>query len=255
MSIKTLALAAAIFAAGIGLGVVVSAQQGTSEIEALRKEVEALKARQQQLESQLAQLLAALGAGREPQQVTISLARAPSRGRADARVTMVEFSDFQCPFCGRHFRETMPQIDRDYIQTGKVRYVFRDLPIESLHPQAPKAHEAVHCAREQGKYWELWERFFSNPRDLSIDQLVAHAGSVGLDTAAFRQCVESGKHTSTIQRSLEEAARLGATGTPIIFFGLTEPGSETLTATTVIRGAYPYDRFKTTIDGLLAQSQ
>jgi protein-disulfide isomerase len=253
MSIKLAGLVVGVFVAGIGLGVAVSAQQSTSEIEALRKEVEALKTRQEQLESQLTQLLAALGQGREPQQVTINLANAPSRGRDDAKVTMVEFSDFQCPFCGRHVRETMPQIDREYIRTGKVRYVFRDLPIESLHPQAPKAHEAVHCARDQGKYWELWERFFTNPRNLTLDQMVTHATAVGLDPATFRQCVESGKHTSTVGGSLEEAARLGATGTPIIFFGLTQPGGTTLEATAVIRGAYPYDRFKATIDGLLAQ--
>jgi protein-disulfide isomerase len=253
MSMKVAALVVGVFVAGIALGVAVSAQQRTSEIEALRKEVEALKVRQQQLESQLGQLLAALGQGREPQQVTVNLANAPSRGRDDAKVTMVEFSDFQCPFCGRHVRETMPQIDREYIQTGKVRYVFRDLPIESLHPQAPKAHEAVHCARDQGKYWELWARFFEHPRALGLDDMMKHATAVGLDPAAFRQCVESGRHTATVHGSLEEAARLGATGTPIIFFGLTEPGSTTLTATAVIRGAFPYDRFRSTIDSLLAQ--
>lgn len=253
MSIRIAGLAVGVFVAGIALGVAVSAQQSTSDIEALRKEVEALKARQQQLESQLSQLLAALGQRPEPQQVTINLTNAPSRGRDDAKVTMVEFSDFQCPFCGRHIRETMPQIDREYIQTGKVRYVFRDLPIESLHPQAPKAHEAVHCARDQGKYWELWERFFANPRELALDQMVSHATAVGLDPATFRQCVESGKHAATVAGSLEEGARLGATGTPIIFFGLTQPGSTTLEATAIIRGAYPYDRFKATIDALLAQ--
>jgi protein-disulfide isomerase len=254
MPSRMTAIGIGLFVAGIALGVVVTAQQGpSSEIESLRKEVEALKSRQEQLEAQLGQLLAALGQGREPQQVTLSLAGAPTRGRQDAKVTMVEFSDFQCPFCGRHVRETMPQIERDYIQTGKVRYVFRDLPIESLHPQAPKAHEAVHCARDQGKYWELWQRFFANPRQLGIEDMVQHAAAVGLDTAAFRRCVESGAHAGTVRGSLEEASRLGATGTPIIFFGLTEPGSDALTATAVIRGAYPYDRFKTTIESLLAQ--
>lgn len=255
MKSVTIALAVALAVAGIALGVVLSGQQGTPEIDALRKEIEALKARQQALESQLSQLLAALGQGepREPQQVTIDLSNAPSRGRDDAKVTMVEFSDFQCPYCGRHFRETMPQLDREYIQTGKVRYVFKDFPIDSLHPQAPKAHEAANCAGDQNKYWEMWSRFFSNPRQLARADLSTHAAAEGLDVARFNECVESGRYAAAVQSSVEQAMGLGATGTPYIFFGITQPGGRALTATRMIRGAFPYERFKSTIDALLVQ--
>jgi protein-disulfide isomerase len=252
-------------AAGIGLlvlgallGAVVTAQQtsgDSADVSALRKEIEALKARQATLEQQVGQLLAALNQARDPQpqQVPISIANAPTRGRADAKVTMIEFSDFQCPFCGRHVRETMPQIDREYIQTGKVRYVFRDFPIDSLHPQAPKAHEAVNCAGDQGKYWEMWERLFNNPRQLAPADLVEHGKAVGADPVRLKQCLDTGRYTAAVNASVQEAVGLGASGTPIIFFGLTEPGSNTVKAVRAIRGAYPYERFKQTIDALLAQ--
>jgi protein-disulfide isomerase len=147
----------------------------------------------------------------------------------------------------------MPRIDSEYIQTGKVRYVFRDFPIDSLHPQAPKAHEAVNCAGDQGKYWEMWDRLFSNPRQLSPEQLVEHGRAIGVDAGRLKQCLDSGKHEAAVNASVKEALGLGASGTPIIFFGLTEPGSDTVKAVRVIRGAYPFDRFKQTIDALLAQ--
>lgn len=258
MRSRSIALGTALLLAGVALGVVLSGQPTTpesSEIAALRKEMEELKKRQQAVEQQLGQILAAINQAREPQDVPINIAGAPSKGRADARVTMIEFSDFQCPFCGRHVRETMPRIDREYIQTGKVRYVFRDFPIESLHPQAPKAHEAVNCAKDQGKYWEMWERFFANPRQLAPADLPGHAQALGLDVPRFKECLDSGRHAAAVKASVQDAIGLGASGTPIIFFGLTEPGSDTVKAVRVVRGAYPYDRFKQIIDGLLTPSQ
>lgn len=250
---RYLKVAAGVVVFSAALVAVVSAQQSTSEIEQLRKDVEALKVRQQALETQLAQLIAALTQARDQAEVTINLKNAPSLGKPDAKVTMVEFSDFQCPFCGRHFAQTMPQIEKNYIETGKLRYVFRDFPIESLHPQSPKAHEAANCAGEQGKYWDMWKQLFSHQRQLAHDDLVADAASLGIDKAKFTQCLDSGRYGDEVQSSVNEAMRLGASGTPTIFFGLTEPGSDTLKAVRIIRGAHPYDRFKETIDSLLAK--
>jgi len=258
MKSATIAGGAVLLVAGIGLGVVLSGQQSSpdnQELAALRKDIDALKARQQALEQQLNQLLAALTQARDPQpqEAPISIAHAPSLGKEDAKVTMIEFSDFQCPYCGRHYRETMPKIEKEYIETGKVRYVFRDFPIDSLHPQSPKAHEAANCANDQGKYWEMWNALFSNQKQMSHDDLIAHAKAIGLDVPRFTQCLDSGKYTQQVNASVQDAVNLGANGTPIIFFGLTQPGSETVKAVRVLRGAYPYDRFKATIDALLAQ--
>ena len=109
---------------------------------------------------------------------------APSRGKADARVTIVEFTDYQCPFCSRYVRETYPQLDKEYVQTGKVKYVLRDLPLEAIHPLAMKAAEAAHCAGEQGKYWEMHDRLFANQTELARTDLAKHAQALGLDAAA-----------------------------------------------------------------------
>jgi protein-disulfide isomerase len=258
MKSVTVAIGTGLLLTGVALGVVLSGQQSSPdnrELAALRKDIEALKTRQQALEQQLNQLLAALTQARDPQpqEAPISIANAPSRGRSDAKVTMIEFSDFQCPYCGRHYRETMPQIEREYINTGKVRYVFRDFPIDSLHPQSEKGHEAANCANDQGKYWEMWNTLFTKPKPMAHDDLVAHAKSIGLDMPRFTQCLDSGKYTAKVNASVQDAVNLGANGTPIIFFGITEPGSDTVKAVRVLRGAYPYDRFKSTIDALLAQ--
>ena len=102
-----------------------------------------------------------------PGSVRASLADAPALGRPDAPVTLVEFSDYQCPFCGRFFSATLSTLKRDYIDTGKVRYVFRDYPLAQIHPQARKAAEAAHCAGDQGKYWEMHDRLFRNQKALT----------------------------------------------------------------------------------------
>src|SRR5262245_35047148 len=126
-------------------------QVSREEFEGLKTEIETLK---QQLQD-LARAVRARGAAPEVfQAAVVSLDGGVVHGKPDAQVTIVEFSDYQCVFCGRHSRDTFPQLDREYIQTGRLRYVVRDFPIESIHPQALKAHEAARCAGEQGKRWE-----------------------------------------------------------------------------------------------------
>ena len=146
----------------------------------------------------------------------------------------------------------MPQIEKDYIETGKVKYVVRDFPLESIHPQAFKAHEAANCAGEQGKYWEMHNRLFANQRALGLKALPGHAKAIGLDLPTFEVCLSSGKHSSEIRADLEEGIKAGVRGTPSFLLGLTEPNSSKIKATQLIRGAQPYSRFKQAIDKLLA---
>src|SRR5262249_5555499 len=154
------------------------------------------------------------------------------------------FSDYQCPFCARHFRGTLAEIDRDYVKTGKVRYVFRDLPIASLHPQAFQAAEAAHCAGDQGKYWEMHDRLFANQADLERNDLSTHARALGLDLPAFEQCVNTNTHATEIQQSLLEAQQAGAGGTPTFFLGVTETTDTNMKPSQIIVGAQPYASFK-----------
>jgi protein-disulfide isomerase len=129
-------------------------------------------------------------------------------------VTIVEFTDFHCPFCKRVL-PTLTQIERQYGE--KVTVVFRDFPLDRLHPQASKAHEAARCADEQGQFWAYHDRLYANAPKASSEQLTAYAREVGLDVAAFEQCLSSGRHQDAVHQDVAEGTRLGVTGTPTFF--------------------------------------
>jgi protein-disulfide isomerase len=139
---------------------------------------------------------------------------APVRGNATAPVTVVEFSDFHCPFCKR-VQPTLQELLTKY--PDKVRLVYKDLPLEQLHPQAGKAAEAGRCAREQNKFWEYHDKLFAGGPDASPETLKKLASEAGLDVSAFEGCLASGKHKAAIQADLDQGSKLGLTGTPAFF--------------------------------------
>jgi protein-disulfide isomerase len=258
----------------VALGLFLSqtgAAQSADELRALGKDVEALKAGQAALQKDLQEIKSLLQQGAQAQaqapqpaarapgaetiDFTLGVAGAPVKGENGAKVTMVEFTDYQCPFCSRHFRQVWPQIEQDYIKTGKVKLVLRDMPLEQIHPQALKAAEAARCAGEQGKYWEMHDRLFANQSALGRKDLTAHAQAVGLDGGAFDQCVDSARETPKVRNDVIDATRGGARGTPVFFLGLTDPNSPDLKAVRLIRGAQPYAVFKEAIDNLLAAAK
>jgi protein-disulfide isomerase len=145
-------------------------------------------------------------------------------------------------------------LDREYIQTGKVKYVIRDLPLASIHPLAMKAAEATHCAGEQGKYWEMHGVLFANQRQLARPDLSKHAQALGLDVAAFDQCLDKETSVARIRKDLAEAQRLQITGTPTFVLGLTSPDSSQITGLR-ISGAQPYQAFKDAIERLLSSAK
>lgn len=181
----------------------------------------------------------------------VSLAGSPSLGGSEAPVTMVEFSDYQCPFCRRYFDATLPAIKKEYVDTGKVRYVFRDFPLDQIHPQARKASEAARCAGDQGKYWEMHDLLFRNQQALQVERLKAHAGGLGLDTAAFDDCLDKGKHGAVVQKSYDDGVAAGVRGTPAFFIGRTR-GGDTVEGV-LVSGAQPINAFKQEIERLLAE--
>ena len=147
----------------------------------------------------------------------------------------------------------MPQLERDYIKTGKVRYGLRDLPLETIHRLAFKTAEATHCAGEQGKYWEAHDRFFANQGTLARKDLTAHAQALGLDVSAFDQCLDSGRHAERVRKDLGDAQKNGVTSTPSFLMGLTDPTGSQLRVVRRLRGAQPYEAFKEAIDSLLSR--
>jgi len=164
-------------------------------------------------------------------------AEGPARGPKDAPVTIVEFSDFECPYCGAA-HDTVEQVMNTY--AGKVRLVYRQFPL-SIHPHAEKAAEASLCAADQGKFWEYHEVLFKNQKKLDLPDLKAHAGEVGLDTQKFSQCLDSGDKMKAVDADQQAGLAVGVGGTPAFFInGI------------FLNGAQPIDEFKKVIDGELA---
>lgn len=184
----------------------------------------------------------------------ISLDDDPMKGNPDAPITIVEFSDFQCPFCAKFHETTLPQLEKNYIQTGKVNFVYRDFPIQNIHPNAAPAALASECADDQGKFWEMHDLIFENQqiwKDLPISQSVAlykqYALELGLNSNEFDSCLDSGKYLDEIQNDLNDGRTYGVSGTPGFFVGNEKIGF------TPITGAQPYSTFQRVIEAQLNQ--
>lgn len=146
---------------------------------------------------------------------SVGVGNRPSRGPLDTSVTIQEFSDFQCPFCKTFVDQTLPLVLSTY--GDRVRLVYRDFPISSLHPQAAKAAEAAQCAFEQGRFWEYHDRLFQNQGALDVPNLKMHAAAIGLDATRFIECLDSGKNADRVQADFDEGRKAGVTGTPTFF--------------------------------------
>ncbi len=178
-------------------------------------------------------------------EVKIDVKGEPALGNANAPVEIVEFTDYQCPFCERAFQQTYPQIKKDYIDTGKVRYVVKDFPL-SIHPEADEASEAANCALDQGKYFEMHDLIFasqdqwagsSDPKSI----FKGYAQQLGLNAGTFNSCLDSGKYTAENQQDISEGLQAGVSGTPTFFIN----GNKLV-------GAQPYSAFQAAIDAELS---
>jgi protein-disulfide isomerase len=150
----------------------------------------------------------------EPLRTDVATAGYPARGPAAAPVTIVEFSDFECPFCGGLF-PTLKAVENLYL--NQVRIVYRQFPLRKIHPLAQKAAEASLCAGEQGRFWEMHDSLFGDQEHLTVDALKARAVKLNLNTAAFTACLDSGKEVAAIDKDIADGARAGVTGTPVMF--------------------------------------
>lgn len=176
----------------------------------------------------------------------------PILGNSNAKITMIEFSDYECPFCKRYFDDTYSQIKKDYIETGKVKLVYRDLPL-AFHQNAHKEAEAAECIREQGGdsvyfkfHDEIFTRTTSNGLGLALDQLPVIANGLGLNGQALQTCLDSGKYKAEVDKDIADAGKVGATGTPTFFIG--KSSSNGVITGTKLVGAQPFSAFKQVID-------
>jgi len=177
-------------------------------------------------------------------QVEVSADDDPFKGDENAPVTIIEFSDYECPFCGRFYSQTLPQLDSEYIKTGKVKFVYRDFPLSSIHPQAQKAAEAAECARKQGGdevYFNYHDGLFDNGVQGGVASFKQLAADLGLDTNEFNECLDSGEMASEVAKDLADGSSYGVTGTPAFFVN----GK-------LISGAQPFSAFQAAIEAELA---
>jgi len=174
------------------------------------------------------------------QRIEVSVQGAPFKGGEKAAVTIVEFSDFHCPFC-RQVISTLVKLESQYGE--KIKLVFRDFPIENLHPGATKAHEAARCATEQGKFWPYHDKLFASAPSSSPDVFKGIAKEVGLDAVTFETCLGSGKYQAAIKEDIAEGNRVGVGGTPAFFVN-----------GRLITGAQPFEAFARVIDDELSRT-
>jgi len=168
------------------------------------------------------------------------------KGNPAARVTITEFSDFQCPYCALYATQIYPQLDEKYIKTGKVKYLFRPIVLPQ-HRQAQKATEAAECAGDQGRYWEMHDLLFAQQslwaeKPDAVNTFKGFAQKLGLDGATFQQCLDSGKYANVPTENAGDARRLGVTGTPTFIIG-----------NRILPGAYPLETFVQLIEEELAK--
>ncbi len=171
----------------------------------------------------------------------------PVQGDASATVTLIEFTDYECPFCGRHYNDTYKQIKTNYIDTGKVKYVVRDYPL-SFHPGAQKAAEATECADEQGKFWEMHDKLFETQGSWGSDHVATfkqYASELGLSTTQFNTCLDTGAMADEVAADLAAGSTAGISGTPGFWIVSDDGQSQS------VSGAYPYATFQAAFDSML----
>ncbi len=187
--------------------------------------------------------------------VKVEVSDAPVLGDKNAKLTLIEFSDYECPFCKRSFDQLLPEFKKNYIDAGKLKLVYRNLPLP-FHQNAHKEAEAALCARDQGgdsTYFKYHDQIFtkttSNGTGLVLDQLPVIAGNLGLNVSQFQSCLDTGKYKDYVDKDIAYATKVGANGTPTWFLGKSSP-SGTIDGQIIV-GAQPFSSFQPTIDNLL----
>jgi len=209
----------------------ITREQADQILEELRQIRQLLERQQQQQQPQKPQ---------GPPRAQIDLNGAEMLGSHSAPITVVEFTDYQCPFCQRFHLSVFGEMKKNFIDTGKVRFYSRDMPLDSIHPNAMRAAMSARCAGEQGQFWKLRDIMGAHPDKLEMADLVDDASSLQMDAKAFRACVESGKYREAVQSNVLEALKFGIGGTPSFVVGKSTPEG---VDGEVVEGAQPLTEF------------
>jgi protein-disulfide isomerase len=187
----------------------------------------------------------------ENKRLTLSVPASVRQEFPKAQFAIVEFSDFQCPFCAQHARNTFSELKRAFVDSGRLAYVFRNFPIETLHPFAFKASEAAECARLQNRFWEMHSELFKNQKALAReDDLIKYAGAARLDLVRFRECL-AGSTSGVVSQDINAGKEVGVTSTPTFAVGRFRD-DRTVDVLRIIRGALPYAEFEVALKPFLS---
>jgi len=233
--------------------------QPKAEPEVTKADIEALKAGQEAIARDIAEIKKLATPPPKPQQVSdvshlMNVTTDPSKGSKTAVLTIVEYTDYQCPYCARHSKSVLPEIQKNFIDTGKVRYVLRDYPLP-FHSHASKAAEAAHCAGDQGKYWEMHDALFDNQKALGADKLPEYAKAIGVDVAKFDACLASNSYKQRVDANISDGKKAGISGTPSFVIGFTGVGGNEVKGEKLIRGAAGYEVFQKAFEELLSKQK
>jgi protein-disulfide isomerase len=187
----------------------------------------------------------------EDKSLTVSLRDVPTVIRPGAKIAVIEFSDFQCPYCARFALDTLPEIKSEFVDTGQAAYAFMHFPIEQIHKLAFKAAGASTCAGKQGKFWDMHDLLFANQKALGQDALLENARNLRLNDAKFQNCLEG--VADTIKRDQNEARRLGINSTPTFLIGPLDSDNK-VSIRRRISGAQPLSVFRDAIQELLSSN-
>lgn len=174
-------------------------------------------------------------------------------GSIAAPVVLIEYSDFQCPFCAKFVHETLPQLKSNYIDGGRLSLAFVSTPLEEIHPQALGAAKSAQCAAEQGRFWNIHDQLFANPKALDTERLRAYAVAAGVDARAFDRCLSNQGTEDHVRATIALGKAASVQGTPTFLLGTRRPDGRVLVTKRLV-GALPYQAFSTEIDPLINSS-
>ena len=185
---------------------------------------------------------------------TMNLAGESFKGERGAKVALIEYADFQCPFCRRFDHDVYPQIRDSYVNTGKLKYFHRDMPLP-FHQGAMPAARAAHCASEQGKFWEMHDSLLGDAASLTTADIDARAANLGMNVPQLDKCISSDRFSDIIQRSMSEANAMQISGTPTFIIGTLDNDGNLMSVKSTVVGASPFESFKAALDPLVADGK
>ena len=218
------------------------------QVDALKAEVETLKKQQGAIIQQLVEVQRMAARQQGPANAVVDLKGAAEIGSKTARFAIVEYTDYWCGFCARYAKNTLPDLMKEYVATGKIRYYVKDFAAQ----RGPKISEAAHCAGEQGKYWPLHDKLFANYGKYSDVEVAGYAQESGADPTLFQKCVEGDRYSKVVRDSMEQGVAAGIDGTPTFMIGVIDPAEPTkLKSLKTVVGAQSLDQFRAAIDSVI----